>query len=318
MLNKVLITTQNQENDRHNWRTPINDLEKLGWKIFYYNDIVNKKPGNINNYFNCNPDIILYWCHMRFYDFDKTHIFESNAIKIFFLHDLDKRVRFIKTLILPNIDYIFTTYKNCFSKFFPKFDINKVFSMPFGIPREFIPEFKKNPDFNKLILSGSRRESIYQMRHYIYGLYKTKNKNNNKRKYKIQYLSSPGFSKLSHDKVAKNYIYFLNRFAVGFTCSSNDNTPYVVNKFFEIPASGALLLASDKNVKNELEKFGFKDGVNYISVTKKTFIDKLEYVTAPENYEEILKIRQNGYNLILNRHLREHRATEINEIVSNL
>lgn len=312
---KVLITTQNEENIRHNWRTPIEELKNNGWKIYFYNDISKQKFDSLDDYLGIKLSAVLYWCHMGFFNLNKTFIFKTNALKCFFLHDVDKRCDIIRKNILPCIDIIFTTYKNCFSNFYPKFDLNKVYSMPFGIPRDFIPDFNENPRFNALLLSGTRHPRIYPMRQYIYKLYRTKIQNG-KRKYKIHYLPNPGYKKLSHNNVGKNYIYKINNYISAFTCSCNDKTPYVVNKFYEIPAAGALLLAYDKNVKEELQDKGFIDGVNYISVTKENIIDKILYVTDIKNHKNLLEIRRNGYNLILNNHLREHRAIEIDNIIN--
>ena len=72
------------------------------------------------------------------------------------------------------------------------------------------------------------------MRKYIYGL-------------NHQYVD-----RLDHcaNVTGENYINYLSE----YLCCSTKNTQYIINKFFEIPASGSLLLAYDKWVKDGLEK----------------------------------------------------------------
>ena len=87
-----------------------------------------------------------------------------------------------------------------------------------------------------------------------------------------------------------------------FACCSNENTPYIVNKFFEIPGSGSLLLAYDELVKEPLGELGFIDGENYISCNRENVLRKIEWICNPRNMERVNKIRKNGLELVKNKH----------------
>jgi hypothetical protein len=67
---------------------------------------------------------------------------------------------------------------------------------------------------------------------------------------------------------------YLSTFICCFTCCGNLATPYIINKFFEMPASGSLLLAYDEFVKEPLAQLGFIDTVNYISCTRHNIAEK--------------------------------------------
>jgi hypothetical protein len=72
---------------------------------------------------------------------------------------------------------------------------------------------------------------------------------------------------------------------------------YMVAKYVEIPAAGALLFAQ---IGEDLPLLGFKDGVNCIVFTQQNFVDKARYYLAhPDRY---LEIRKAGRDLVKERH----------------
>jgi aspartokinase len=79
-----------------------------------------------------------------------------------------------------------------------------------------------------------------------------------------------------------NYIKYLNLHIAAVTCCANAKTPYIIGKFFEIPASGTLLLAYDEHAKEPLKGLGFVDGENYISTNYNNFVEKVIFVTKPQ------------------------------------
>ena len=114
-----------------------------------------------------------------------------------------------------------------------------------------------------------------------------------------------------------NYHLFLNKYICAFSCCSNNSTPYIVNKFFEIPASGCLLLAYDEFVKEPLKEIGFIDGENYISCTKNNIVEKIEYICDENNIDVINKIRTCGYNLVKNNHTKMNRYELLMKLIDN-
>ena len=96
----------------------------------------------------------------------------------------------------------------------------------------------------------------------------------------------------------KTELIRINKYRIGFTCYSNSKLPYIVSKFFEIPGSGALLLAFVVDIEKELQELGFIDMENYISINKKNFKEKLEWLFDEKNNDEIGKVQ--GERKILN------------------
>jgi hypothetical protein len=116
---------------------------------------------------------------------------------------------------------------------------------------------------------------------------------------------------LGHD-----YIKHLNKYLCCFTCCSSKWTPYIIGKFFEIPSSGSLLFAYDEFVKDELNKFGFIDGVNYIGCTLTNMEEKISYILDPVNLEKINEIRKNGYEFVWKYHKQIDRLKYIDNFIN--
>ena len=156
---------------------------------------------------------------------------------------------------------------------FPKF-INKINEV----------EPNKEP-INKILLSGSR-SGHYPMRRHLASL------------------NHPNVDILDAKMgiTGSNFIEHLGKYLACFTCFSNKTTPYIINKFFEIPLSGSLLLAYEELVKEPLKSIGFIDGENYISCTKENITQKIDWICDQTNRNEIDRIRKNGYDLILSKH----------------
>ena len=94
----------------------------------------------------------------------------------------------------------------------------------------------------------------------------------------------------------------------------------IINKFFEIPATGSLLLIDKKSI-DKLKMFNMKNMVHYLSYDENNADDiknKINFITDIENRLIINKIRKNAQNLILNNHTTKHRANEINNAIKEL
>jgi hypothetical protein len=87
---------------------------------------------------------------------------------------------------------------------------------------------------------------------------------------------------------------------------------YAVAKYFEIPATGALLLADD-TVSAPLNELGFVANQHYVPVSLKNLEEQVQYVLAENNREELDKVRRNGQALVHQRHKSSDRARDINE-----
>jgi hypothetical protein len=86
-----------------------------------------------------------------------------------------------------------------------------------------------------------------------------------------------------------------------------------VAKFFEVPATGALLLADD-TVSEPLSRLGFVAGRHYVPVSQKNLKSQIEYVLSESSHDELDQIRRNGYALVHKQHQTCDRARFINAV----
>jgi len=240
-----------------------------------------------------NLDFIINNQHIKFYIHENDiHFLKSkpNTYKRYF--SLRSKLKENKHI------YILAHYWYHYPKLY-EIPVERIFCFPKFVFNKNISEINTVP-IKKILLSGSI-SSHYPMRRFLGSL------------------NHPKIEILTHDDGIKgpDYIKYLKNFICCFACCLNKNTPYIINKFFEIPSSGSLLLAYDEFVKKELEYIGFIDGINYISCNKKNIIDKINWICDHKNKKEIDKIRINGYNLIVNNHTEKNRYNFIENIITH-
>jgi len=83
-----------------------------------------------------------------------------------------------------------------------------------------------------------------------------------------------------------------------------------VAKYFEIPATGALLFADDA-VSGPLRDLGFLENRHYLPVSKENLEERIRYVLDDRNHEELDEIRRSGQELVWERHKSVDRARQI-------
>ena len=319
----VIICDKLKEDDeryfRFGWRTPYQELESLGWKTVDQKEI----SGTISEFFLTTfgelPRLLLFWNSAMVETFDLIYrniddLIIHKWIKCISLDDLHKdkhREPRFESIILKNFDYVVITYPNVFPKFFKTISPNKIISCPHSINNKFITVFNGNP-VNQVLLSGCLTKKYYPFRYRVYELSQIKI-NAKTRKYPIALLKNLSYVKANHNNYGYNYLKYLNKYLACITSSSTEKLPYVIAKFFEIPASGSLLLAEDKYIKEPLHELGFIDGENYLSVNFDNLEERLFFVTNPSNREYIDKIRRNGYEFVWNNHTLMHRVKAIHE-----
>lgn len=276
---------------------------KYKWKIVFYEDIV-----NFIDFLESNDKINIMYLY-------RATKFIENNIELLQKINVSKKIIYIDDLldsneitelikIKPNIfdtfDLILSTYKYKFHNIYSYVKKNKVYWFPHSYHDNFKIPFNKEPK-NKLLLTGFVNEK-YPFRQLILKL-------KNEKKYPIDVLEHPSYRiELKHRLIGKKYIVKLNKYRFGFTCCLNKRTPYIVQKFFEIPGSGSLLIAYDEHIKKPLRQLGFIDGVNYISVNKDNLIEKLDYIFNEENDDKLEEIRYNGYEFINKYHRHSNRV----------
>ena len=112
-------------------------------------------------------------------------------------------------------------------------------------------------------------------------------------------------------RVGRGYAETIRQCLAGFTDASRFQ--YLVAKHFEIPATGALLIAG-RSVSAQLADQGFVDGVHYLSADEGDLEAVVDRVLDDRNRAEVDAIRRRGHALIRERHTTGHRAQQIDAV----
>ena len=225
--------------------------------------------------------------------------------KIIFIDDMhdSTEIKELKRLDIrfnKYFDLVLFTYNYCATKFFKCIEFDKSIWFPHAFNTFFDVQYNDNP-INKILISGSTGRTYHMRAKFV----------EEQDNYPIHVLPHPGYKSLDHSIIGQKYIDEINKYKIAFTCYSNSKLPYIVSKFFEIPGSGALLLAYVVDIKKELEELGFIDMENYISIHKKNFNERLEWLFDDKNHDEIERIRRNGFDLIHSQHTYTQRIIKL-------
>ena len=97
----------------------------------------------------------------------------------------------------------------------------------------------------------------------------------------------------------------LNHYRAAFTDSSRFN--YLVAKFFEIPATGALLVA-DRKASPSLRQLGLIEGEHYIAASFDDLEEQVRFTLDESNHDSLDSVRARGQALVWERHKSSDRA----------
>lgn len=296
---KAIICNKIREEDPDyflkGWRIPHIQLENIGWVTVDQKEIGKKLGDFFTKKYNELPAVILFWNTNTFISDHWDEILKNKWMKCIYMDDLHQtssKVINFRNLVLKHFDYIFSTYAYVLSTFYPLALPEKIVWYPHCVNDKFNVGFNTNPK-NRILLTGDLTKTVYPFRFHVSNLAK---------RYPIDILQQMSFKHPSHPYFGRKYIEYINGYIASVTCCSNERTPYIIAKFFEIPASGALLLAYEALVKEPLKELGFVDGEHYISVNYNNIVEKIQYVTNPKNRTEVDRIRSNGYNFIWANH----------------
>ena len=246
---------------------------------------------NYGTYIFNNIDFIINSKHIKFY-IHECDIHENKNKPTAY-----KRYNTLRSQ-LQNLDhiYILAYYWYHYLKII-NINENNLICFPKFIFNSDIQQFNNNP-INKILISGSV-SAYYPFRKYFISL------------------NNPNVQVLSQNDNIRgdDYMKYLNKYLCCFSCCSVPHTPYITNKFFEIPGCGSLLLAHDEYIKEPLQSIGFIDGENYISCNKINLIDKVNFICNPDNINEINRIRLNGYELVKNNHTEINRYKQLYNLI---
>ncbi|MDT5063224.1 MAG: hypothetical protein QOH63_3683 [Acidobacteriota bacterium] len=256
------------------------------------------------------PEVILFWEGYQPLAAHAYDVVRLNCHKCFFADDVHYKngeEAHEKLLCYAMCDTILCCYAYTFDRFYPQLSgLKRMAWVPHSASPDFMLRYNDHPE-NAILLSGSL-EYHYPFRELMKRLHE-------RQSYPITYHRHPGYgSNFDYDKdgdVGPGYAAKINNYRACFTDSSRYN--YVVAKYFEIPATGSLLLA-DNAVVGELKELGMIEHSHYLPVTSDDLEEKVHYVLDEKNHEELDEIRRRGQKLIWERHKTSDRARLIDEI----
>ena len=308
-----------------------NSLEKNSYLSDYYKEIlsISKHWNSINykfllnyltiykhkfksldhllKYLYPNLKVIFYYPHNTWNIYFTKLLSLSNYKKIIYLDDIhsDNYSKKVNFHFCNSFDKIFCSYDYKVSKLRSEIDITKVVPFPHYVSNHLVIDKQKIQFLKKkgIVLSGFDepwRSEFYTIRHQLY------------LKYSDQLINL----KKDDNIFGYKFYNFINTSLAAI--STPGNIGYIVAKYFEIPSSYTLLLAYDENIESHLQNLGFIDNINYISFNMNNVQDKIDFIKNPKNIDKIREITENGYDLIISKHLLTNRVVLLDNICNEL
>jgi len=256
------------------------------------------------------PELIIFW---EAYELVYRHCREMQGLKcrkFFFADDLhwwNRRMREMKVIVFGVSDVILSPYVYGWTSLFPELARKRTMWVPHSASTDFMLPFNEDAE-NAIFLSGAINEA-YPLRQRMLELHREGS-------HPIRYHRHPGYYSgydyERDERIGRGYAEKIRECRVGFADSVFPYA-YLVAKFFEIPATGALLLADD-TVSEPLNRLGFIAGRHYVPVSQKNLKSQIEYVLSEKNHDELDQIRRNGYALVHQQHQTSDRARFINAV----
>jgi len=255
------------------------------------------------------PEVILFWEGYYLLNRRRAEIEALDCAKYVFcedLHDGEEQSKQNKLEAFSMFHTVLASYGYVFDQYYPELSMKRVVWLPHSASPDFLLPYNDHPE-NAIFLSGAVNDN-YPLRQRVKGL-------SDSGSYPIVVQPHPGhrcdFDYRTNTGVGREYAMRINTYRVAFTDCSKYK--YSIAKYFEIPATGALLLA-DRAISKPLRAIGFIDGTNYIGVSDDDLEKKLAYVLDDSNRDELDEIRRNGQRLVWQKHKTSDRARLIDEI----
>lgn len=259
------------------------------------------------------PETILFWEAYHVLARHARDVYALPCRKVIWVDDLhwwDQQMRTGKTVAFALCDMIISTVGYLWNKLYPEFaGTKRVVWVPHSASPDFMVPYNDNPE-NAIFVSGSAG-IYYPMRNRMRAL-------QHQGSYSIVSQDHPGYySGFDYDRnhaLGRGYARRINQYRAAFTDSSIFN--YVLAKYFEIPATGALLIADDA-VSGPLKQLGFIENQHYLPVSEKNLEEKIALVLDKRNHDELDQIRKRGQELVWSRHKSSDRARQIDAVCTN-
>jgi hypothetical protein len=292
-------------------------MSRYDWKHVEISKLWNG-PGtvteNLIKEFGEVPETILFGQAYEFLQAHEADIKRLNCNKLFLADDLhwrDQPMRQMKLVSFALCDTVFATYAYTLTKFYPELaGMKRVVWIPHAASPDFMVPYNACPE-NSIFLSGAGSRH-YPLRQQMMNL-------STQKSYSIKTHHHPGYNVRYHyssnPNVGRGYAEKINKYRVGFTdCLT---FKYVVAKYFEIPATGALLLAEGA-VKEPLSELGFVENIHYVPVSQENLEERVKYVLDEKNRDELDDVRRRAQQLVWERHTTSHRAKLIDDVCRGL
>lgn len=199
-----------------------------------------------------------------------------------------------KLRVFERCDLIISQTNEYFTKMYPQYVSKNEIMLHFFSPHcRYVQLPFNNTPIMKCLLSGSRNKDVYTFREFIINS-----------RYKDVDYRSPHF-------VGDSYAKLLHSYFCGVATASIFN--YVLAKYFEIPATGSLLLADETE---DLKISGLVPYKHYVPITKDdVFIKIAECLRNPGAYNGI---RKEGMNFVRKNHSVINRVDQFEKILAKL
>jgi len=290
-------------------------IDVYGWKQIDTQELWDE-PGSfasrLERRFGEMPSVVLFWESYGFVISVLSELRKLRPLTCIFADDLhwtSDTMRSQKLVSYLYSDVILAACEPVFDQFYPGLRrTKKIVWTPHAASPDFFLPFHENPP-TAILLSG-KIHAVYPLRKKMWTLYESG-------KYPIDVLEHPGYhceyDYQSDSAVGARYAREIHSRLCGFTCSLKYH--YIVAKFFEIPATGSLLLA-DASVSEQLLKLGFFEYEHYVPVHGDQLEAGIEFVLDSENRGIVDRIRRAGQQLVLERHTTRDRARLIDRACS--
>jgi hypothetical protein len=254
------------------------------------------------------PEAVLFWEAYDFLQARGREVYDLPCRKYIFADDLhwwNEADRPARVVGYSLCEAVLSTYAYRFDDFYPEFCRTKpLVWVPHAASPDFMLDFNRRPE-NAILLSGAV-SPFYPLRQRMRRLY-------DRSAYAINLLEHPGYLRAydyeRDECVGRRYARAIRRHRAAFTDSTKEH--YVIAKFFEIPAAGALLLADDAG--GRLRELGFVAGEHYVRATAENLEERVRYVLDERNRAQVDEIRRRGQKLVRARHRTADRARLIDE-----
>jgi len=285
-----------------------------GWEHLDANELWGRSPEGMRDHllrrFDRLPRVALFWEGYSFFAHHPRALNELDCRKCIYVDDLHSRDAMTtarKVVSFLACDLICSTYQNVFGDFFPRIlERRRVVWVPHCATPQFRLPFNENAE-NAIFLSGAVN-SRYPLRERLQELRETTT-------LPIVYHRHPGYhcgyDHSTSADVGGGYARKLRRYRVGFTDCLRFR--YLVAKHFEVPATGALLLA-DRAASEGLRALGFLEDVHYVATTSRDLEDKIRYLLDGARHPDLDQIRRRGQALVWERHMVGDRARLLDQV----